>query len=437
MGDDEKLNELVMQLGRKIIDIQSDVKIPFRQEIRPLEISISVHAKERQSSILRLVRICDEYKELLHALNESLKIERNRLDEILTEFTMVSAYGPCGSRSWDSKFVEKELSLMTKAFIQGLTTPSLDRGIVFPLLNIEMYVYSIDLGEFGVIRRSTFSETTEFAIHYPNFTMPHNSQRFKYVLDVGEPDSTDMYPVPVKYMKILERTIFALRLVFGDGVGVEYAHWWIKEEDTFVSTIPMSKYLAPRGDPTKIYASDVDQLVPIIRSIHELDEDSCYILSLRRHGTAHYTLDFGFGDAVVHSVIGLESIFGYPKSNAILRILEITRNKHKEITWLFDSGRYGEVRGVEFKELLERCWRARNKIAHGDKSGVAEKKAGMHLYWVSRISLLFLRFGLLNAAILGFPNRKNLIRELDSQIEFPKKGIIERITSFICRKLRC
>ncbi len=294
--DDEKLNELVTKLGRKIIDIQSDVKVPFRKDIELPEVSSKVHAKERQSSILRLVRNCDEYKELLDALNESSRITKNRLDEILTEFTMETAYGPCSSRSWDSKFVEKELSLMTKAFIQGLTTPSADTGIVFPLLNIEMDTYSIDLGEFGVIRRSTFSETTEFAIHYPNFTMPYARQRFKYVLDCGKPDSTEMYPVPAKYMKILERTIFALRLVFGDGVGVEFAHWWIKEEDTFVSTIPMSKYLAPRGDPTKIWSSnvwssDVKQLIPILHSIHNLDEESFYLQSLRRYGAALYTLD--------------------------------------------------------------------------------------------------------------------------------------------------
>ncbi len=418
MADAEVLNELVMQLGKKIIDIQSDVKIPFRREIKPREVSIKIHAKEEQISILRLVRSCDEYKELLHVLSESSIIQGNRLDEILTEFTMETAYGPCRSRFWDSKFVEKELSLMTKAFIQGLTTPTLDIGIVFPLLNIEMDAYSIDLGEFGVIRRSTFNETTDFVIRYPNFTMPYNNQRFKYVLDVGKPDSKDMYPIPAKYMKILERTIFALRLVFGDGVGAEYTHWWIKEEDTFGSTIPMSKYLAPRDDPTKIYSSDVNQLVPIIRSIYELDEDSFYLQSLRRYGSALYTLDFHFGDAIVDSVIGLESVFGSGKGKAKQRILEITKDKHKQINRLIDYGKLSEVRGNDFDELLEKCWKARNKMAHGESSKVAEKKVGMNLYWISRIALLFLRYSLLSAAELGFPKYKELHRELDSRIDF-------------------
>ena len=229
----------------------------------------------------------------------------------------------------------------------------------------------------------------------------------------------------------------AIRLVFGDGVGAEHIYWWQKVDDVMMSSIPISKYLAPRNEPTTVYSNESNQLLPILRPIKELDEESCYRLALRRYGTALYTLDFRFGDAVVHSIIGLESIFGYPKYKAIPRILELTRNRYQQITRLFQTGRFGEVCDLEFSSLLENCWKARNKIAHGDPSDVAVKKAGMHLYWVSRISLLFLRFSLLNVAILGFPEQKELVKELDSKIIFPQKGLAERLMSFFCRKFGC
>jgi len=418
MASVEEFHKLVIQLGRKVIDIQNNVKTPFNREDIPLVVSIQCHEKHQRNSVLELIKDSDEYKELLDAFDESSEImgNRQRHQDILSEFVLETINEIARGRIWDKKWVDRELSLMTHAVLDGLTASVTDTGIVIPILNIAMDEFRIDLGEFGCLRRATYVEKLDFAVRYPEDTYPFQKRRFKYVLDVGETDSTNLFPTPSKYFKILEGVILSLRLFYGGGVGLEYVHVWQELDETIVFTHPISRYLGQRGDPTNVISTNSSHLQSIIRSICDLDGSSFYIQSLRRHGAALYTLDFGFGDAIVDCVIGLECMFGSEREKAIQRILEITRNKHQQISWLFETGRYGELYGFEYETLLRKCWTARNKIAHGKSSAIAEKKAGMNLYWLSRIAMLFLRYGLLSASELGFLDRTDLLQKLDQRI---------------------
>ena len=55
-----------------------------------------------------------------------------------------------------------------------------------------------------------------------------------------------------------------------------------------------------------------------------------------------------------------------------------------------------------------------------DYISFAEKEVGMALYWLSRIALLFLRYSLLCAAELGFPDREELHDVIDESAKRKK-----------------
>lgn len=424
----KKFQGMIILVGKKIIDIESKTKTSMPlEEIQP-DIHSRIYFKRHRTAVLESIKRTDEFIELLDAFLKSPDISGDGpyLEEILNEFVFEVINEVCYGLKWNEKWVDQELSFMTEAVLHGLLKQKSNIGIIIPLHNISMNEFQINLGEFGILRRANLTEKVRFAVRYLKENQDTRGSGFKYVLDVGQVDSQSLFPVPNKYLKILERTIFALRLHYGGGVGVDYIHFWSyspkPQDETVTITIPISSYLKHRGDETRIisrgYGKTIktEDMKQTIRNIHTLGEDSFYLRAFRRHGSANYTLDFGFGDAIVDCIIALECLFGN-KPQAIPRILELTREKQQDIFWQFETGRYGKVQGIDYKILLKKCWTARHKIAHGESSASAEKEAGMKLFYLSEIARLFLRYSLLSVSELGFPERENLHDMLDKKEE--------------------
>jgi len=422
------LEKSFLNLGRKIIDLEQNTKSRFPLEDIPPSIRTQIYYTRHFSTIFESLMRTNEYKELIASLfdNPNPQDERLSNEMLIEEFMREIIHIICYGQKWNESWTNHELELITKAILKGLFEPINPTGIIIPLQGIGMDPFEINLHEYGVIRRATMTERVRFAIEFPNQNHIAKRSRFRFVLDVGHVDTESLFPVPSRYLRILERVIFSLRILYGGYVGVDYIHYWSanpkSQNEIATLTIPISNYLQSRfvgikQDETTLFPLDEEKMYEIIKEIHALDEDSFYIQAFRRYGASVYTLDFGFGDAVVDSVVALECLFGDNKPKAIQRILEITRPRKRDILWEFDSGGFGEVSGLNFEKLLRRCWTARNKIAHGKSSSIAKEEAKMDPFHLSRIAQLFLRYSLLRASELGFPNREKLHDNLDNKEE--------------------
>lgn len=423
-----RLEEQVISLGYKTLEVAKNTKRELLSGDTPIPLQLMIDSKRRRIAVLETVKRSSEFSEVRESisvlpdfLNETQNII-DIIDEFAADITTVIGDG----NYWDQAWVEHEMTQMTKAFLMGVFTPIPSSGILIPIQNISLDDFQLNLGEFGIIRRATYAERAKFTIFFPGNDLTIPNSRFKYLLDIGEvTDPNTLFPFPYKYLNDLESIIFALRVFYGGYAGVNYIHYWsaskAHQNEEAIFSIPIShhlksRFIPVRQDRTSAYGRDAVLLTNTIRKICELNEDSFYVQAFRRYGVSLYTLEFGFGDAVVDSVIALECLFGDNKANAIPRILEITRPKKQDILLKLDSGMFGELRGIEHETLLARCWTARHKIAHGKSSDVAKKEAKMDSFYLSKIAQLFLRYSLLCASDLGFPEREDLHAHLDQRI---------------------
>lgn len=418
--DFAKLHELVMQLGQKALSVKANLKIP--RELKGVEgfAYVQIYETLKLNSVISSIKETRDYAAILKALENTIAtVERAQIESNLREFVLeVISEIPHGPK-WDEEWTNRELSFMAASFLDGLARAAEDTGVLIPLFNLIIDEYRVNLGDYGILRRASPSERIDFACLRE--TLKTEGQSTKYVIDTGLPESTELFPVPNRYFRVLESVILALRLLFGGTVGTNCIQAWIQSPQSIdkriIFTHTVSDYLRPRDGSTILYSSRVDELVELIQLIYELSRDSFYFLALRRYGAALYTLDYGYGDSIVDCVVAFECLFGSRKNRRIHRILEITQPNKTDIARFIETRLPQEFRDIGFRKLLKRCWTARNKILHGESSTLAQKKAKIPLYLLSRVALLFLRYSLLQAAKLGFPDRGSLHAMLDSGYE--------------------
>ena len=122
-GNGEKLQKLITQLGRKVIDIQKDVNIPIEREGIATVVYARIFRNRKRNTVLAAIEDTNEYKVLLDALDETSEIagDRRRFADILNEFVFETIIEIPRGRSWDVNWVDQELSLMARAVLDGLS----------------------------------------------------------------------------------------------------------------------------------------------------------------------------------------------------------------------------------------------------------------------------------------------------------------------------
>jgi hypothetical protein len=269
---------------------------------------------------------------------------------------------------------KRKIARRAKLLAEDLLLSTHHHGLMAPVFAIEVDRDTIQIGDYAVIRRARYSEMIEYSLGFANQT---GSTKFTHVLEI-QPKSltTGNFIHTIRpNVRLLTSLVLALRLVFGGGVGTEFAHYWImpnmadkrigQVHQLAESEIEPSRAFRPGRTPSHIKQSQmkyVTNLVGLLLPIM-MSEPNNIVRALMRYGQAIETNDIV--DRIIDSMIAIECLFGgYSKKAARMAALMLSNGTNPE---------------PAFEELLGHCYEARNKLVHGSSIQSAEKAAGGNL----------------------------------------------------------
>ena len=270
--------------------------------------------------------------------------------------------------------LKREIARRAKLLAEDLSLSTPHHGLMAPVFAIEVDKDIIQIGDYAVIRRARYSEMIEYSLGFADQT---SSTKFTHVLEI-QPKSltTGNFINTIRpNVRLLTSLVLALRLVFGGGVGTEFAHYWImpnmadkrigQVHQIAESEIEPSRAFRPGRTPSQIKQSQMKYVTSLVRLLLPImvSEPNNIVRALMRYGQAIETNDVV--DKIIDSMIAMEFLFGgYSKKATKMAALMLSHGTNPK---------------PASEELLDHCYEARNKLVHGSSIQSAEKAAGGNL----------------------------------------------------------